>query len=769
MPMEAVSMNSGEKTEYRVKSFDQVPSVVSAAADRGEREVTITVKAGVYETRGITLGVADGMRLTLHAEGQVRLVGGRLLRGFSTAAEPDLLARLAPEARGRVLTCDLTSNGVSAVGGLTSRGFARPTAPSHSEVFQSARALCLARYPKSSRCLTIESTDAARPDEWGNPVGDLKNGFYYSGERPASWRADAEIWVHGYWAYDWANSYERVARLDAVRRHVETAPPYGNFYFRSGQRFYFLNVLEEVTEPGDYYIDRQQMRLYFIPLDGESLDDVVLSLADRPAIAVDGAEDVTLDGFTIEAFRGHGLTVTGSRRVTVKNCLFRNIGNYAVSLSDSENVTVCGCTMHDCGDGGVDAVGGDRLTLRPAGVRICNNHIWRIAQWSRCYQPAIRMTGVGMTACHNLIHDCPHTAILYWGNDMTITDNEIYSVVMETGDAGAIYSGRNYTFRGNRICRNFIHHLGGVGLGAMGIYNDDCLSGTVMEENVFFEVSRAVFLGGGRDLTVCRNIMANCYPAVCIDSRGASENPNWRKNIRTLRDRLYHIRNVTAGNESVGPSPDPESVRTRYMERYPELRAIDAFYRRDPEPFIPSSAVLDGNVIASGRGIEFTQDAEAGDYLFRGNCFASRTDFEDPDFGDFTLRPSSLAVRLGHQPLDMRKIGLVETKRTDNPAKVFARLFLSSGGLILQIRNRGVVAAVGCYRIFPSVPLAKTAASTPTVRVEAGQTVSLILGGTPPAGMEIEARSDAPGWRPARMHVELEINREQLPKDGGTT
>jgi 2,3,4,5-tetrahydropyridine-2-carboxylate N-succinyltransferase len=39
-------------------------------------------------------------------------------------------------------------------------------------------------------------------------------------------------------------------------------------------------------------------------------------------------------------------------------------------------------------------------------------------------------------------------------------------------------------------------------MGTMGIYNDDCVSGTVMTDNFFFEVNRAAFLGGGRDFIV---------------------------------------------------------------------------------------------------------------------------------------------------------------------------------------------------------------------------------------------------------------------------
>ena len=43
---------------------------------------------------------------------------------------------------------------------------------------------------------------------------------------------------------------------------------------------------------------------------------------------------------------------------------------------------------------------------------------------------------------------------------------------------GAIYTGRDYSHRGNRIRHNFIHETGGFGMGSMGVYMDDCVSGT---------------------------------------------------------------------------------------------------------------------------------------------------------------------------------------------------------------------------------------------------------------------------------------------------
>ena len=102
-----------------------------------------------------------------------------------------------------------------------------------------------------------------------------------------------------------------------------------------------------------------------------------------------------------------------------------------------------------------------------------------------------------MRFAHNLIHDAPHNAILFWGNDFLIENNEIYRVCLETGDAGAIYTGRDYTYRGNVIRRNFIHHMGGVGMGTMAIYMDDCVSGTHIAENTLWRCQTAVVLGGG--------------------------------------------------------------------------------------------------------------------------------------------------------------------------------------------------------------------------------------------------------------------------------
>ncbi len=92
-------------------------------------------------------------------------------------------------------------------------------------------------------------------DGHGTTIGSLTAGFFYTGDRPGRWKDHGNIWLHGYWAYDWANSYEKVAELDTAHRFLRTEAPYGHYGFGKGQRFYFLNILEELDEPGEWFVD----------------------------------------------------------------------------------------------------------------------------------------------------------------------------------------------------------------------------------------------------------------------------------------------------------------------------------------------------------------------------------------------------------------------------------------------------------------------------------------------------------------------------------
>ncbi len=628
------------------------------AADSGTSEAPI-----VWRSRpGETARLLGGVRLPTAGLGETP--ADAAAAAWRPVADPTVRARLDEAARDWVRQCDLRALGLTNFGALQSRGFGRETTPAQAELFSQGRPMTLARWPNAGEFARIAGFPeaGAENDGHGGKIGKLENGFTYAGDRPRRWRDTSDLWVHGYWAWDWANSYERVASLDLDQRRVKTAPPHGLYGFRKGQRFYFLNVLEELDRPGEWFLDRQAGVLYFWPPEGEAGPDatpsrpveVLLSLLAQPLLRLTDVSHVTFRGLILEAGRGNGVEIEGGASNRLAGCVLRNLGNWGVKIRGGTGHRVVSCDVFDTGDGGVELVGGDRQTLAPAGHFVENCHFARQGRWSKCYVPAVHLVGVGLRAAHNLIHDHPHCAILFGGNDHLIEFNEIHHIALETGDVGAIYTGRDWTYRGNRIRHNFIHHTGGVGLGSMGVYMDDCVSGTEIDGNLFFKVQRAVFLGGGRDHRVLNNVFVDCQPAVELDGRGLDKSPVWYQMVdQTMRRRLAAV---------------PAAL---YRERYPELKSLDTWYGPPGGPAVEGEAFRgvppEGNVVAHnvcvGRWLNVYWHARPEMLRLEGNLTDAAASFPElpGDHArptDFALRPDSPAWKLGFQEIPLAAIGL---------------------------------------------------------------------------------------------------------------
>jgi len=258
-------------------------------------------------------------------------------------------------------------------------------------------------------------------------------------------------------------------------------------------------------------------------------------------------------------------------------------------------------------------------------------------RWARMYSAAVGISGVGIRVAHNLIHDAPHQAISFSGNDHLIELNEIHNVCYESNDAGAIYAGRNWTMRGTVIRYNYMHHLfGHEGRGCVGVYLDDMFCGTRIFGNVFYRVPRPAFIGGGRDCTVENNIFVECVPAIHVDARmlGWAGTPDSQEGMR---------RSLAAMPYQTPP----------WSQRYPELPKI-----LDDEPATPKGNVIQRNVCWGGKwdGIQ----AKARPYVtLRDNLVGEDPHFVDAAKLNFQLRDDSLAYRkIGFQRIPVEKIGL---------------------------------------------------------------------------------------------------------------
>jgi hypothetical protein len=616
------------------------------------RGATVWLRAGTYSlTQTFLLGAQDSgtpdapIVYRAYADERVRLLGGKPITHFTPVTDPAILARLDDAARPHVVEADLRAAGITDLGQFHSRGFNRPIAPAHLELFFNDAPMTVARWPNEGFVhIAGWPSEAGHDDEHGKDIGALDQGFFYEGDRPRGWKSLDDIWLHGYWAWDWANSYEQVASIDLERRLIKTAPPQGHYGFRTGNRYFFLNVLEELDAPGEYYVDRASGKLYFYPPAPLEGSEALVSVLAGPLIQVQGASYVTLQRLTLEAGRGTGVWIEGGEHVQVTSCTLRNLGNHAVQIDGGLAHAVTNCEIYGTGDGGVFVSGGERATLTSCEHLIHNNHIHHLSRWSRCYTPAIHASGVGVHMTHNLIHDLPHSAIIFWGNEMRVEFNHIHHVTLETADAGAVYTGRDYTGRGNLIRYNHIHDNGGYDWGTMAVYLDDCTSGQTIYGNIFVRVQRAAFIGGGRENVVENNIFVDCMPAVWVDARGLDKREVWHNMIyRTMKERL----------DAMKHHQPPYSVR------YPELAQLDAYYAKD-DGIPPENNVVAHNICVGGKWLEADWHTEAANYAqVSDNLVNSDPHFVDAAHDDYRLKADSPAFALGFKPIPVEQIGII--------------------------------------------------------------------------------------------------------------
>ncbi len=601
----------------------------------------VVVRGGIYDLdEPFVLVAEDSGTATapvryLAAPGEVaRLSGGRRVTGFAPVSDPEDLARLDESARAHVLRANLADQGLGDFGSPAGGGI---------ELFFGDEPMTLARWPNEG---FVHVVDVVVKD--GHVIhgreGSKTGAFLYAGDRPRRWLDEPDVWLHGYWFWDWSDERQRIERIDVEGSRIDLASPYHRYGYRKGQWYYAYNALAELDAPGEWYLDREEGELWFWPPAPVEDGSVVVSVLPTLVTMTD-VSHVTLRGFTLEAARGTALTVSGGAHVRLEGCTIRNVGGDAIRVTGGKDHGVIGCDMYAMGGGGASLSGGDRATLEPAGHFAENNHVHHYGRWNRMYEKAVSLGGVGNRASHNLIHDAPHIAIGFGGNDHVLEYNEIHDVCLESNDAGAIYAGRDWTMRGHVIRYNYLHDITGFeGRGCVGVYLDDMFSSADIVGNVFHRVTRAAFLGGGRDCSIVNNVFVDCEPALHVDGRALG----WAH---------YHADEWIAEASEKGTLKGIAYDRPPYSERYPELPGILA-----DEPKAPKGNVIAHNVCWGGRWEEIY--AEARPFVIpAGNLVGVDPLFVDPEGHDFRLREDSPAFGIGFEPIPFERIGLYEDER----------------------------------------------------------------------------------------------------------
>ncbi|WP_330436284.1 right-handed parallel beta-helix repeat-containing protein [Streptomyces sp. NBC_00825] len=649
------------------KARDAIRAWRQGAPGRATAPVTVFLRGGTYRrTRSFTLEAQDsgapGRPVTYAAYNgeQVRLVGGVDLpaTGFGAVSDEAIRNRLPAGSRDIVREFDLKALGITDYGQIVQTGYGLPRTVTPPELFFNSKAMTLARYPSTGFLAVGQVIDPG-----GNPrsvLGDpdkmaaeFAKGatFKYTDPRPSTWTDTSDVWMQGYWFYEWADGNLQIKAIDPAAQTVSTKTA-SMYSVKAGQRYYYYNVLEELDSPGEWYLDRATGKLYLYPPSDLTGASVQLSLLADPMAVLNGCSNVTFSNLTLEGSRGDGIVITDGTSNTVTDCTLRLLGGRAVTIGDASvsagprggsGNEVRGCHIQATGQGGIALAGGDRATLTPARNRAVGNEIHDYSRLQLTYSPAVELAGVGNHVANNHIYDAPHVAILFRGNDHVIEYNEINDVVKETNDAGAIYAGREWTGRGTVIRYNFLHDIVGSGGShfASGVYLDDCFCGTTVFGNIFYKVDTAFQIGGGRDNNISNNIMLSSGRSVTLDERGL----NWA------------AQNVAPGGawgmyDLLAAVPYQKEP---WRSRYPNLVNI-----ADDQPAYPKYNVVEYNALCTVAALDIAPSARTYGTVDRNLTLTADPGVVTVVDGKPTLGNDDLiAAQLpGYQRIPMNRIGL---------------------------------------------------------------------------------------------------------------
>ncbi|MGN0467335.1 MAG: right-handed parallel beta-helix repeat-containing protein [Acutalibacteraceae bacterium] len=589
--------NNSATEQAPVKTVERA---IELAQSLNKKEKVISFAKGEYAVSSLKLGEKDS-GMVFYAEDEVIFNGGVTLNASDFVEYKDNIKKLDLKKYG------VTKEQIGQIRAFGQYNTAEKYGESGSlycELFCGGERMTLSRYPNKDENLKtgkiLDNGDSKEiytnkgtqqnPDwaDMKNPCGGTFAADKELIERIKQWKNSDDIWLFGYFQYDWADSATPLASFDESSITTKYASVYG---FKEGMPYYFFNVFEELDEEGEWYIDKENLILYFIPPADFEQKPILLSLETEDLITLDKAESITFDGITFCGTRAGAIKGTGNG-ITVRNCTVKNVGESAIDL-EGEKISVENNIITATGKAGVVLTGGDRQTLRSSENTVTNNLIYDWSQVYQTYQAAVSLGGVGGICSHNEIYDSPHEAITYTGNNHLIEYNVIHDVVLKSSDAGAIYAGRSWSCYGNVIRYNCIYNIGSDGFAPSGIYFDDALSGQEAYGNLLVNIPGYAFLlGGGRDLTVKNNVVVNAATPISYDDRAIAgiKNGGWFAHAKTPGEGLWATLEEVDIHSEV------------WKKAYPQLSMLsDDFSDTDNKAFAanPADSIVENNVIVN--------------------------------------------------------------------------------------------------------------------------------------------------------------------------
>ena len=535
--------------------------------------------------------------------------------------------------------------------------------------------------PREGRFRVVDPMfDPPKHASWVDRARAVKPRFKFADGDLARWRnlQDVEFvalhfWIESRIPFKRLDMKNRVAQLQWKSR-LPLTDDHGD----AGTEYYVENVFEALDRPGEFYIDRPEGKLYYVPRKGETIDSAeviaprlshLIELrgdreAGRPVHHVK-LQNLVLRHSHFQPKNAEELRATPqaachvpgairlhhARNCEIVGCTVEQVGSYGIEIDDaSRDVAVRHCTVRDLAAGGVKVwhttiaeprTSKKTKTWRDAADRFAERGCTRITvadneitDGGHLFRQAV---GVLVGKCggnqvrHNHIHAFDYSGISVgwtWGYAASHAHGNVieYNHVHDIGRGTLSDMGGIYTLGvqpGTRIRFNVFHDIESRGYGGWGIYLDEGSTDILVEKNLTYRTKSAGFHQHyGRDNVIQNNIFALAREAHMHRTRTELHRSF------TMRRNIFY--NATE-QVHVGSDFERDSV------------AVDHNLYFNP----------DGGLKFAGGTLTDFRRTSGNDV----NSLVLDPKFRDPEKADFSFKRGSPYQRIGFEPFDLSGVG----------------------------------------------------------------------------------------------------------------
>jgi hypothetical protein len=512
-----------------------------------------------------------------------------------------------------------------------------------------------------------------------------------SPEKSASWKNPEGAFIHALHKHEWGGYHYVVTGKQPDGQLNLQGGFQNNRQMGMHDTYRFIeNVFEELDTTGEWYYDKKQKALYLYATSGQALTKAqILTPQLKSLFEFRGSEahpvrNISIKGFEFAhvlrtfmetsepllrsdwaIYRGGTVVLEGTESCQIRNCYFNEVGGNAVFFTNyNRKSEVSGCHIENAGASGVCFVGdpaavrspsfeynqfvpydqldkqpGPKTNNYPADCKVYDNLMHGLGQVEKQVAGVEISMAMDIIVSHNTIYNVPRSGINIsegtWGGHV-IEFNDVFNTVLETGDHGSFNSwGRDRYWHPNRQTMDKL--------------------AAEHPETILLDAQKTVII---------RNNRFRCDHGWDIDLDDGSSNYHIYNNLclnggLKLREGFQRL---VENNIIVNNSFHPHVWFANSSDVFRKNIVTNPYY---PIRVKEWGKEVDFNFFANEKALHDAQSNKTDAHSLAGDPL-----FIDPAKGDYGLKVSSPAFKLGFKNFPMDEFGVVSPYLQSKAKKV---------------------------------------------------------------------------------------------------